>query len=673
MHENLKRSAAYIVTGLMIVGLLMASPQVSGGRDAEITITILEDDYLNLDNQNFVPVAVNNTHEFTVNVENTGTEDENYTLEASFIDGSPEGWTDDFIQVSEDEITLNQGDDDDISVEVTVPPVGKLGDQAEVNFLVIGVTSGEEFSATLSVAVKNWTAYIGGLETFEVGDFNNYDLTIVNLNATDDFEASKFPIEILYPGTLPDWTVSFDPDDGSDPSTWPQNATYKTDIAGGDTVTVPFRLTLNDNVKASDDTVFLVQANNNDPEYSANYYLVEGHAEVLPHYAIYVSVDGSSIAEVDTAGGIATFDLTVENYGNDDDSFTIDMVDDLPNDSWDASIDKTATAVLPWKGDAGMETFTVTLEAPTSQLADSEGTATVTITSDTDGTVTTSRTLTLRVTQVFAISLTDPAETSQFVLPGGTGEFSLTVNNGGNGPDTVGLDIAGDPLWIGDPAFSYASAGITEIEVEASSSEVVLVNVKVPADASHLDEQTITITALSEDGETTDSTTLKVKADQIFGIMLENAGNATSISKEVQQGSSTAFSVFVNNTGNGDDNIELAVTGCTGMTCQFLDGANPVSAVIVGEANSKTITLTVEVPEATATGAKTLTVTITSLGDDTLTEDITFTATVTEKTTGGGDPIDDPLDEEDDDPGFEAVFAVMGLLAALGVMRRRQA
>ena len=671
MHEKLKRSTAFIMTGIMIVGLLLASPQVSGGRAADITITILEDDYLNLDNQNFVPVAVNNSHQFDINLENTGDQDENYTIEASFS-SAPAGWTaDPFIVLSDEDIYLGQGDDQDLTVDVTVPPIGVLGDQGEITLTVTGVVSSEEFTTTISVEVKNWTAYITGLETFEVGDFNDYDVTIVNLNDTAAFEASKYPIEVLYPGTLPDWTVSFDPDDGSDPSTWPQNATYDTDIAAGATITMPFRLTLNDNVKASDDTTFIVQANNNDPDHTTNYYLVEGHAEVLPYFAPYVSVDGTSTATVDNTGGTATFDLTVENYGNDDDSFTIAMTDDLPNGNWDATIDKSSTAVLAWKGEGGMETFTVTLEAPAAELAESEGTATVTVTSDNDATATTARTLTLTVTQVHAISLTDPAEKEQFVLPGVSGEFSLTVNNGGNGPDTVALAITGDPLWIGDPAFSYAAAGITEIEVDADSAEVVLVNVQVPTGTSHKAEQTVTITATSEDGVKTATTVLKVKADQIFGISMENALNTTT--REVQQGSATAFSVYVNNTGNGDDNIKLEVAGCGALTCQFMDGVNPVSGVIVGELNSKTISLAVDVPLTTAVGDVTITITITSGGDDSLTEDLAFTAKVTEKKDTTTDPTTDDIGDDDDSPGFGAFFAIMGMLAALGVMRRRQA
>ena len=674
MHENTKRSAAFIVTGLLIMGFLMLGPQVSGGRAADITITILEDDYPNTDNQNYVPVAVDNSHRFNINLENVGTEDENYTLQATFIN-PPEGWTDDpFITLSDDQVTLNQGDDTDVWVEIAVPPVGKLGDQAEVSFVVTGVDSTMEFSTTISVAVRNWTAYIDGLATFEQGDSNEYDLTIVNLNDTAPFEASKFPIDILYPGSLPDWKVSFDPGDGSDPSSWPQSATHSSDIPAGATITVPFRLTLNDNVKASDDTTFLLQANNNDAEHNTNYYMVEGHAAVLPYYAIYVSVDGSSIAEVDNTGGIATFDLTVENYGNDDDSFTIAMTEDLPNANWDASIDKTSTAVLEWKGGTtNSETFTVTLEAPASQLAESEGTATVTITSVEDDTVTTSRTLTLRVTQVFAISLTDPAEKTQYIMPGATGEFSLTINNGGNGPDTVALAITGDPQWIGDPAFTYASAGVTEIEVDAASSEVVLVNVMVPAGVSHNDEQSITIKAMSEDGVTEVTTIFKVKADQTFGLLVENAGNATTIQKEVAQGASTFFSFFVNNTGNGDDSFDLVVDGCGALTCKFMVGADEFNSITVGEANSRTVALNVEVPEAATVGNVVLTITVTSQNDGTITDDIVFTAKVIEKAGPGEDPGTDDIGDDDDDPGFEAVFAVMGLLAALGVMRRRQA
>ena len=208
---------------LILAGMGLFSQATDGSGQARLEVNVSEDMYPNLDDQNFVPIAVDNTHRFQLTLENVGSVDEDYALEATFTSASDE-WTAEHLAQSHELVTLDQGDSVEVWVEVTAPASAKLGDQAEIDLMVTGMDSAAEFSTILSVAVRNWTAYIDGLETFAVGDHNDYDLTIVNLNATGAFEASRFPIELVYPGTLPDWTVSFDPDDGSDPSTRPHHA-----------------------------------------------------------------------------------------------------------------------------------------------------------------------------------------------------------------------------------------------------------------------------------------------------------------------------------------------------------------------------------------------------------------------------------------------------------------
>jgi len=685
MHETVKRGTAFLLAGLFVLSLLVISPQTTGeGRAAEVTITIKDDTYPNLDNQNFVPVAVNNTHRFSINLENTGDVNENYTIEAIFSN-APDGYTNEAcITQSDLEVELDQGANTDVWVDITTPPIAKLGDMPEMEFTITGVDSGFTDTTTISAAVLNWTAYIDGKETFEMGDDFDYDLTIVNLNQTAAFEASNFPIELLYPGTLPDWTVTF-PQDSVDPELWPQNETYKTDIPAGGTVTVDFNLKLNDNVEASSDTTFLVQAYNtgdNDPEVAVNNFFVEGHAEVLPFYLPSVSVAGSSVAEVDSAGGEASFELTVSNYGNDDDSFTISTETVFPGDGvgWDSTLDNDQTEVLPWKGANGMETFNVTITAPALEEAENEGVVTVTVTSDSDDQQLTTRDLKLTITQDFAVSMTPPAEITTSILPGGTGTFAITVNNGGNGDDTIGLAVTGDSNWLGDPALTQVDVGVTELEVGSYDSDAFMLNVKVPADAltTH-DSGDIMVTATSENLTETTSLTFTVNVLQTYGINVLNGTNATTDTKS--PGGTSQFSVLLENNGNGGDTITFAITGCDALECKMMDGSNEIANAFVDAGDTRMVTLSVDIPADATLGDYTLTVTGSSTDAGTATSSYDFTLKVEEDTTiecpagttknDAGQCVEDITEEDDDDPGFELVFAVLGLIAALGVMRRR--
>jgi uncharacterized membrane protein len=130
--------------------------------------------------------------------------------------------------------------------------------------------------------------------------------------------------------------------------------------------------------------------------------------------------------------------------------------------------------------------------------------------------------------------------------PGETVEYTLTLTNTGNGSDAFTVE-AGDSEW--DVALSE-----TYFELEPGEGAEVVVQVDVPIEAMAGDQDTVIITATSENDESvTASSTLTTTANAIYNLMLE----PDEIAATGDPGETVEYTLTLTNTGNGPDTIEL--------------------------------------------------------------------------------------------------------------------
>lgn len=193
-----------------------------------------------------------------------------------------------------------------------------------------------------------------------------------------------------------------------------------------------------------------------------------------------------------------TFTVTVQNSGNGRDSF--DLLVSGENYRW-ATLDSPVVTL------DGGATTTVTMRVipPVDAAAGAQAKLTLRAVSTFDPNVLGQALITVTVLQNYNTTLT-PINAKQAVEAGKTLTFTLQVQNGGNGDDTVKLAASG-------AAGKWASFTPVQLSVPKGTSKSVTVKLSVPADAT-VQDYLLTITATSSDNATQGSTTivLTVKA-----------------------------------------------------------------------------------------------------------------------------------------------------------------
>ena len=190
-----------------------------------------------------------------------------------------------------------------------------------------------------------------------------------------------------------------------------------------------------------------------------------------------------------------------------------------------------------------------------------------------------------------------------------TVDFTLT--NDGTGSANAALD------WSGAPAgFAISVANSTMVEPNGNSSTVTM-SVSIDDDIAS-GSYTFTIMATNpDDGSTWDSLTINAQVDQRAEVRLLVAGD----SLPVASGADSVFTATVINDGNEPDTFAITLSGASG----FEVGISPQTLTLAsGESGEVTITLR-------RTGASddvSMTLTVESENDDTVTDSISLYATV---------------------------------------------
>lgn len=215
--------------------------------------------------------------------------------------------------------------------------------------------------------------------------------------------------------------------------------------------------------------------------------------EGVPTYGVALSADDAASG---LPGATVSYVVTITNTGNVADSYDLSA-----SANW-----TTTPSVASVTLNAGESTtFTVDVDIPGNAVFGDSDAATITATSQGDGTVTDTTTLTTSVEEApptYGVALS--AAQDDFGAPAETVTYLVTITNTGSTTDTFDLSATG--VWT----TSLSSASVT---LGAGESINFFVHVTVPGDAVDGDADDTVVTATSQgDATATDSTTLTTTA-----------------------------------------------------------------------------------------------------------------------------------------------------------------
>ncbi|MBX3059383.1 MAG: choice-of-anchor B family protein [Anaerolineae bacterium] len=179
-------------------------------------------------------------------------------------------------------------------------------------------------------------------------------------------------------------------------------------------------------------------------------------------------------------GSVVVYTLSITNTGSVSDTFDLDV------DAQWVTLLSTSSVTL----EAGeVTTFTAEVQVPSAANAGDMGLALVTATSQNDSNITDEAFLTTTATAVYDVALSaDPA-----ALSGGAGAvvtYTVHITNTGNITDSFALDMSGN-VWT-------THVEPVTVTLAAGEGTAVQVTVHIPGDAANGDDDTVTITAVSD-------------------------------------------------------------------------------------------------------------------------------------------------------------------------------
>jgi PGF-CTERM protein len=584
---------------------------------------------------------------------------------ATITDGS-NGCTDEH-----DDVDTDFGEGGTIEACISTSPADGGADTGTSGELTVTVTSDEDSvgsETAFTVMVTNWYASSSdGVQSYAEGDTNTYTITVTNIRVDEngDSVANDDTIYISLSTVGSGWNI-----DSTD-TAWDKaelTATVNYIAADGSYDLVLDIQLVGEIVPASSyvgnsNIVFTVQD-------GTVYTLVSLEASVADNFSVNVTGSGnydsdSGCSEEDDATG---WTPTVKNFGNTMDSFSITFdTSDAAGAGWTvdgATNDNTGMLNPKFEHNeadgTGMFTMNVGLHIPAGLPAGTMHSFTMTVTSDTDSSVTQTQSFSATVTQCYGLTMTvDKAADS--ADPGNSADFTISVINGGNGDDTVSLATMGASEW--SPTLAES-----ELTIASGATSTTLLSITVPSDASaNAASGMVMVHAHSEGGEDYDQdVSVSVTANQVYGLTAGYYTNETDVVRDtasVQEGMAIQMKFTVTNDGNGNDEITLSLANAPSWVTLGQTDA------LAGPGQTMLITIDVAAPASDARGDHTFQVTATSADGTTSSTTGDLTVTVTEKVDATGGPTTEEVDE-DDSPGFGIISAIAALGAVLLIRRR---
>jgi len=634
---------------MMVVSAFAFTPSARAAASLNVTVDGFYNDY------SFA--SVNGTAEYEVTFTNNGDMDlETVSISASFQDTS---WKAENVTFS----TSEESNNGTLSLPLAAGGLAQVhvsvfvGNGAKIDFAEIPLTfninaeDGTELNIDVVVCVTNWIAFednypsFAQLNTFNQGDTFSYNLTVENIAVTMGVDNITSPMNIndnilIQYSSLSGWSVT------SNDESWHQFFGGQLEgMLASATKTWEITVELTGNVKAGED-ILNFQASSTNPDdpfgipYIQPYGLTVISVNAAEWFGVGTSGGGMRNADVSEGSSIQTWSVSVNNFGNTDDTFGLTW--DLTNipTGWAISATPETSGQIGWKGS---NNFDISLTVPADAVSGSSALFTMTATSGSSSIETAIQTFEVGVDQHYGVSMEVDAE-SKNGAPGSTVEFSFNITNAGNGQDTFDVIVEGPSMW--SPMSSTSN-----LVVDAVSSDQFLVSVMVPTTmTANSNSGDITVTVTSSDNETTVNSIISVVVSQVFDITIDYGTGSDGI-VTVSQDTSLQIKLNITNNGNGIDTLTLELVNAPAWAALGADtlvvGTLPVPLVIILS------------PDTAALSGRdyTFQVLATSL-DGTEWTSPDMTAEIEAKETDSTVVEEEVLDDEEDSPGF-------GILASL--------
>jgi uncharacterized membrane protein len=293
----------------------------------------------------------------------------------------------------------------------------------------------------------------------------------------------SYTVTVKNEGNVSD-TYSLTTADNAVPSWGPTISSTPLSLAAGaqGTATLTVTIPSNANVGAIDNVRVIVTGTSVSTETSCTAQASNLAVEVVS--ILPTPQDGSP-------GAALTYTVTVKNTGVVADNYVLTKSD---NAGWTLSLSPSTLSLA--ENALGNATLTVTI--PTGAGNNVYDSVTVTATSQTDSSVSDSKSCTAhsRENRIPGVQVTiSPASSSG--NPGGTLHFSVTVTNTGTTTDTFTLDASDTKGWG-----TTLSVTPPRVTLTAGASRTIGLSIKISSTAAKNDSSTITVTATSQTNST---------------------------------------------------------------------------------------------------------------------------------------------------------------------------
>lgn len=499
----------------------------SGGNQSRTgwvdTFTVANPDYLLKFNDTISIRRVDpgNTTTHTLRIRNLGAEDDTAVLSLS---GEPGDW---LVSLGASSVPIRAGDSGLVTLDVTAPADALAGETLDMH---VSCRSFNDPDAPEEVLARTTANRTRGLSAelspavLAAAPEEGAPFVLVVRNGGNAGEEVHFSA-----GRLPaNWTMAFNE------SLLAVGARSSREVLC--TVTPDFMAT------AQDHTVSAVAL--------AEGLSAEGCATVSVRGAFRFLMECAENEKTALPGGHATFNVTIINRGNTDDTVLIRVQDDAPSSALDWSAGGPSVRLpVGGRGDVRVN-LTVAPGAPGGLRGScrvrgvSSGNASFWRELELGGTV----------GVVNGLGLTREPY-SKAVQPGSAATFNLTVRNAGNVPENATLGLSGLPSgW----SFAIEGAGgppAGTFRLEAGGAVRFTLSVMTPPGAS-AGNYTLTVT-LSTAGGMSFTTDCQVEVLRVFDLSLAAERSAVT----VRAGGNVAVGLLARNPGNGPDEISVSVAG----------------------------------------------------------------------------------------------------------------
>ena len=351
--------------------------------------------------------------------------------------------------------------------------------------------------------------------------------------------------------------------------------------------------------------------------------------------ALQVDKVGSSSKEVE-AGKRVYYSFEVINKGNAVDTFNLAVDTSSLPEGWDASLDQDKISNLGVDDNITL-TDVLVVKAPENAAAESETSIIVTISSDYNSSINSTYTSRSTVLQKFEPKISIVGQDTMSGKPEEQVNFTIKVENDGNGEDDISLTLmGGNSSWgqLGDSAFTLS----------AGANATTTLRVTPPKDTEAKNGYILVVKATSEDDTTSASRNTFINVEQIFEVSVQVSGDS---SKKGDPGDELTYSITVKNKGNGEDTVSLSLEGDKASWGSIIDEVELTS----GESTS--VNLTVNIDDDATVGDNDIIVRGTSEDNPSANDTGTVKVTVNKQF-----KVDVVVSSKSGDPGSTIVYPV---------------